>query len=149
MLVLKAAALRGLLMTATLTGCAAGSYGPAELTDQMSAGAYQPHNGDYAPNYWASTSIGSVMTTPAGETVYTFDKDEAGKSNCYADCAQDWPPVIAKSGAQPYGRMSLASRTDGARQWAYDDKPLYTFAKDSMHGDVKGENAGSVWHVVK
>jgi predicted lipoprotein with Yx(FWY)xxD motif len=149
MIVLKAVALSGLLMTAALTGCASSSYGPAAPADQTSAVAHQPHNRDYAPNYRASTSIGSVMTTPDGATVYTFDEDEAGKSNCYAECAQNWPPVIAGSDAEPYGRMSLADRTDGQRQWAYDGKPLYTFTKDSMHGDVKGENAGSVWHVVR
>jgi predicted lipoprotein with Yx(FWY)xxD motif len=28
-------------------------------------------------------------------------------------------------------------------------RPLYTYAEDAMHGDVKGENAGNMWHVVK
>ncbi len=60
-----------------------------------------------------------------------------------------WPPVIAVNGAQPYGRMSLASRDDGQWQWAYDGKPLYTFSNDQMHGDVKGEKAGNDWHVVR
>ena len=149
MLTLKAAALSGLLMTAALTGCTSGSYGPAAPAEQMSAATNQPHNGDYVPNHWASTSIGSVMTTSDGATVYTFDQDEPGKSNCYADCAQKWPPVIAAGNAEPYGRMTLANRTDGQRQWAYDGKLLYTFANDTMHGDVKGENAESVWHVVR
>ena len=149
MLTLKAAALSGLLMTTALTGCASGGYGPAAPADNMGAATHRPHNGDYVPNYRASTSIGSVMTTPGGATVYTFDRDEPGKSKCYADCARKWPPVIAAGDAEPYGRMSLASRTDGQRQWAYDGKPLYTFAQDSMHGDVKGENAGSAWHVVR
>lgn len=149
MTILKAAALSGLLLTVTLAGCTSSSYSPAAPVDQVGAATYRPDNGDYAPNYRASTSIGSVMTTPDGATVYTFDKDEAGKSNCYADCARNWPPVIAAGDAEPYGRMTLADRTDGQRQWAYDGKPLYTFAKDSMHGDIKGENAGSVWHVVR
>jgi len=149
MFTFKAAALAGLVVTVTLAGCTSNRYGPAVPADQVSAVSYQPHNGDYAPNYWASTSIGSVMTTPAGATVYTYDQDEPGKSNCYADCARNWPPVIAAGNAEPYGRMSLANRTDGQRQWAYDGKLLYTFAEDNMHGDIKGENAGSVWHVVR
>lgn len=45
--------------------------------------------------------------------------------------------------------MSLAARDDGQAQWAVDGKPLYTYAEDAMHGDVKGENAGKTWHVVK
>lgn len=148
MTILKIAALSSLIMAAALTGCSSSNHGPASA-GQPSSTVYEPHNEDFTPNYRASTSLGSVMTTPEGATVYTFDNDELGKSTCYADCAQTWPPVIASGGAQPYGRMSLASREDGQRQWAYDGKPLYTFAKDRMHGDVKGENAGDNWHVVR
>ncbi len=43
----------------------------------------------------------------------------------------------------------LLSRNDGQRQWAYDGNPLYTYAEDSMRGDVKGDDVGSVWHVVR
>jgi predicted lipoprotein with Yx(FWY)xxD motif len=149
MVVLKILALAGLAAGATLAGCAAGEYGAAKPPNPASQAIYKPSGGDYMPNYRASTSLGPVMTTPEGATVYTFDKDQAGRSNCYADCARNWPPVIAKDGALPYGRMSLSNRDDGQRQWAYDDKPLYTFAEDRMHGDVKGDNAGNVWHVVK
>ncbi len=49
---------------------------------------YQPRNEDFTPNYRASTSIGSVMTTRDGATVYTFDNDQPGRSTCYADCAK-------------------------------------------------------------
>jgi predicted lipoprotein with Yx(FWY)xxD motif len=148
MTILKIAALSSLIVAAALTGCSSSNYGPA-IADQMSSTVYKPHNQDFTPNYRASTSIGSVMTTREGATVYTFDKDQLSKPTCYADCAQKWPPVIAPDGAQPYGRMSLASRDDGRRQWAYDGKPLYTFSKDRMHGDVKGENAENDWHVVR
>jgi len=149
MTILKIAALSSLIMTVALAGCSSGTYGPTQHADQMSKAEYQPHNSDYVPNYRTSTSIGSVMTTPDGSTVYTFDKDQLGKSNCYADCARKWPPVIATDTSQPYGRMTLADRDGGERQWAYDGKPLYTYAEDNMHGDVKGENAGNVWHVVR
>jgi predicted lipoprotein with Yx(FWY)xxD motif len=146
---LTVATLSGLIMTAVLAGCSSSNYdlGPhanAEATTQ-----YRPANTDYMPNHMISTSIGKVMTTPQGSTVYTFDKDQIGKSNCYGDCARHWPPVLAVSGAQPYGRMSLAARQDGQEQWAVDGKPLYTYAEDSMHGDVKGQNSGNDWHVVK
>ena len=146
MTILRILALSGLIAGATLAGCASGEYGAAKQASQTT---YKPSGGDYMPNYRASTSLGSVMTTPDGATVYTFDKDQAGKSTCYTDCARNWPPVIAKDGALPYGRMSLSDRDDGQRQWAYDGKPLYTFVEDRMHGDVKGDNAGNAWHVVK
>jgi predicted lipoprotein with Yx(FWY)xxD motif len=142
--------LSSLIMAATLAACSSGDYhmGPhANVTG--TAPPYAPANTDYMPNYLASTSIGQVMTTPEGSTVYAFDRDQAGRSNCYGDCARHWPPVLATSGAQPCKRMSLVTRQDGQQQWAYDGRPLYTYGEDAMHGDVKGENAGNVWHVVK
>jgi predicted lipoprotein with Yx(FWY)xxD motif len=99
MTILKIAALSGLILAAALAGCSSSNYGPAS-TDQSST-VYRPHNEDFTPNYRASTSIGSVMTTREGATVYTFDNDQLGKSTCYADCARTWPPVIALDGAQP------------------------------------------------
>jgi predicted lipoprotein with Yx(FWY)xxD motif len=138
-----------LVIAATLAGCSSSNYDSAPHANAKGSTQTEPANVDYMPNYMASTSIGKVMTTPQGSTVYTFDEDQIGKSNCYGDCARHWPPVLAANGAQPYGRMSLAARQDGQEQWAYDGKPLYTYAEDAMHGDVKGENAGKVWHVVK
>jgi len=97
----------------------------------------------------ADSSIGPVMTTPGGRTVYTFDNDQPRQSNCYEACAKHWPPVMADGYAQEYGRMSLIYRADGQRQWAYDGDPLYTYAEDGVQGDVKGDDVGSVWHVVR
>src|SRR4051794_3126677 len=41
----------------------------------------------------------SILTNPAGLTLYTFDKDTGGKSACTGPCAQIWPPLLAKEGA--------------------------------------------------
>src|SRR5579871_4774679 len=35
---------------------------------------------------------GSYMTDFQGMTLYTFDKDTQGVSNCYNGCAKAWPP---------------------------------------------------------
>jgi len=145
MTILKIAALSSLIVAAGLAGCSLSNYDRGPHANQTSSTEYRPPG----TNYMANTAIGSVMTTPSGMTVYTFDRDQNGRSNCYADCARHWPPVIADGYAQEYGRMSLVSRTDGQRQWAYDGKPLYTYVEDGMHGDVNGENVGSVWHVVR
>jgi predicted lipoprotein with Yx(FWY)xxD motif len=149
MAMLSVAALPSLILTIALAGCSAGNYDSVEREDGVTPAEYRPLTIDYAPNFMARTSIGRVMTTPQGATIYTFGKDEIGKSNCHADCATQWPPIIAASGARPYGKMSLVRRHDGQQQWAYDGRPLYTYADDEMHGDVKGENVGNVWHVVR
>ena len=133
------------LAAAAIAGCSSGRYHTNTDASQSSDSEYRPSDN----NYMADTSVGSVMTTPQGMTVYTFDKDQPGTSNCYGDCAMKWPPVTGDGYAQESGRMSLITRTDGQRQWAYEGMPLYTYHEDAMAGDVKGDNIGNVWHVVK
>lgn len=90
-----------------------------------------------------------VLVNAAGMTVYTFDKDTAnsGKSACNGPCAEAWPPVPASARvAAPY---SVVTRDDGAKQLAYQGKPLYLFKKDAKPGDRAGDNFKDIWHVVK
>ena len=84
-----------------------------------------------------------------GMTLYTYGKDSEGQSNCTEHCADIWPPLIAEEGAQPSGEWSLVTRPDGTVQWAYDGKPLYTYAKDKQPGDTTGDTLMGVWHVAK
>jgi len=99
--------------------------------------------------YMADSSVGPVMTTPQGMTVYTYDQDTPGVSNCYGECATHWPPVTASAAAQPYGNMTIINRSDGRRQWAYNGRPLYTYVDDTKGGDAMGDKEGGVWHVVQ
>lgn len=145
----KILTLSSLIMAAALAGCSSSNTDRGSRASPAISTQYKPASTGYMPNYMVSTSVGRVMTTPQGSTVYTFDEDGIGDSNCYGDCARQWPPVLASDDAQPYGRMSLVLREGGQQQWAVDGKPLYTYAEDAMHGDVKGENADTVWHVVK
>jgi len=94
------------------------------------------------------TSV-SVYTDANGMTLYTFDKDEKGKSNCYDKCAANWPPLKAEAGAKAVDEWSVVDRTDGTKMWAYDGKPVYTFVKDKKAGDTTGEGVAGAWHVVK
>jgi len=94
----------------------------------------------------SKTDKGNVLTDAKGMTLYTFDKDEAGKSNCYDTCATNWPPVKADTGAQPDGDFTVVERTDGTAQWAYKGKPLYLWVKDTKPGDMTGDGVNDVWH---
>jgi len=91
-----------------------------------------------------------VMTNTAGMTLYTFDKDAvgSGKSACSGQCAQNWPPFLAASDSKSGGDWSVVARDDGSRQWAYQGKPLYLWAKDKQPGDKTGDGFNKVWHVV-
>ncbi|TPM23967.1 hypothetical protein, partial [Mesorhizobium sp. B2-3-6] len=90
-----------------------------------------------------------IYTDANGMTLYTYDKDEKGKTNCYDKCATNWPPLKAETGAKADDEWTVVDRTDGTKMWAYDGKPVYTFIKDKKAGDVSGDGVGGVWHIVK
>jgi predicted lipoprotein with Yx(FWY)xxD motif len=79
-------------------------------------------------------------------TLYTFDKDAVGVTNCYDKCAENWPPLIADAGAAADGDFTLVDRTDGSKMWAYKGWPLYFWVKDEKPGDTTGDMVGEVWH---
>ena len=89
------------------------------------------------------------VLTASGRTLYTFDKDAAGKSNCNAACAAAWPPFLVKDGEPAPAGFRAITRDDGTRQWALNEKPVYFYAADSYAGDAKGDGKGGVWHVVR
>ena len=96
-----------------------------------------------------TTAQGSVYTDARGMTLYTFDKDTAGKSSCDGDCAIKWPPFKAEAGAKAEGEWTVVKRTDGSMMWAYDGKPLYTYQGDMKAGDMTGDGVGGNWHIAK
>ncbi|MDF0596807.1 hypothetical protein [Psychromarinibacter halotolerans] len=89
-----------------------------------------------------------VLADGDGMTLYIFDNDTAGTSNCYGGCAKSWPPFIAAAGASAEGAFTLVERKDGAMQWALDGQPLYYWAGDRKPGDINGDGVGGVWHVL-
>jgi predicted lipoprotein with Yx(FWY)xxD motif len=95
-------------------------------------------------------SSGGMLVNATGMTLYTFDKDAAGKSNCNGPCATNWPPLMAEAAAKPSGDWTVVTRDDGGKQWAYKGKPLYLWIKDTKPGDATGEGmANNTWHVAK
>ena len=93
------------------------------------------------------TTKGTALVDLNGMTLYVFDRDSAGKSNCNAECAIDWPPLIADTDAQASGSFSFITRQDGRKQWAYKGKPLYTWTKDKEPGEATGDGVNNVWHI--
>jgi predicted lipoprotein with Yx(FWY)xxD motif len=90
-----------------------------------------------------------MLVDAHGMVLYSYDKDGKGVSNCNDACAKNWPPLMAPAGAKAEGEWSLVKRADGTEQWAYDGKPLYTFAADKAPSDATGDGKMGVWHVVK
>jgi predicted lipoprotein with Yx(FWY)xxD motif len=85
-----------------------------------------------------------------GRTLYTFDNDKTpGQSACSGGCAKNWPAAAADANDKASGDWSIISGADGVKQWAYKDKPLYTFAADKKPGDTSGDGFKNVWHTAK
>ena len=112
------------------------------------AACASPMMASEGPGTTRDTSLGKVLTDAKGMTLYTYDKDQLGKSNCTGMCAVFWPPVMAADNAKLTGEFTLVAR-DGTKQWAYKGKPLYTYLPDSKPGDVAGDGADGVWHAAK
>ncbi|MCB5160592.1 hypothetical protein [Marinomonas algarum] len=90
------------------------------------------------------------LTDQAGMTLYTFDKDAGGQSNCYDGCAVKWPPYVAKAGDKLIEGLGVTERKDGTMQWTYKNEPLYTWVGDKKKGDATGDGKGNgTWHIAE
>lgn len=93
---------------------------------------------------------GVYLTDFAGMTLYTYKKDTAGKSTCTDSCLTIWPAYSSGATAQktfPTG-ISVITRDDGSKQFAWKGMPLYYYAKDVKPGDTMGDGVGKVWQIV-
>lgn len=95
------------------------------------------------------TTAGAVLVDSKGKTLYTYDRDAVGQSNCTGACAVAWPPAEATAGAMATGQFSIVMRSGATRQWAYKGKPLYGYIKDSKPGDITGDGDDGIWHAAK
>ena len=133
-------AISALLLTFTFTG-------PAE--------AKYRGGGSGASAAGSGTTAGApAMTGRLGDQVFLMDadridNDSAGVSTCYDACAQNWPPLLAAAGTDLPGGYSLIERTDGTRQVAYNDRPLYLWAQDVAPGQMTGDGVNGVWRVAR
>jgi predicted lipoprotein with Yx(FWY)xxD motif len=101
------------------------------------------------------TSLGSILVSSSGRTLYEFTRDHAGKSSCatISGCSEIWPSLKA-SGHPTAGsgvKASLLSSTSG-HQVTYAGHPLYTYSGDSGPGEtsyVGAKQFGGTWYAIK
>jgi predicted lipoprotein with Yx(FWY)xxD motif len=102
------------------------------------------------------TSIGKVLATRAGMSLYLFKADKHGKSACYGKCATFWPPLL-KKGKLTAGTglraklLGTTKRKNGTLQVTYAGHPLYRFKLDKKVGQVAGQGQdffGGKWYVL-
>lgn len=117
------------------------------VTPAMAAGYGATAKKGAAMHEMSSDAMGGRLMTADGMSLYMFDKDGDGKSNCYGKCAKEWPPMKAPANVTPSSHFSVIKRKDGTRQWAWMGKPLYMFDEDKVAGDIKGGSYSPDWHV--
>ena len=100
------------------------------------------------PAKMADTAKGKAWVDAKGMTLYIFDKDAAGKSNCNDKCTTAWPPLMAAADDKAAGDWTVIVRNDGSKQWAHKGKPLYRWTSDKKPGDVTGDGVNG-FHVAK
>jgi predicted lipoprotein with Yx(FWY)xxD motif len=146
----------------TAPGAAAGaaSSPAAGYTGGAGYGAPPPS----APGPTAATAavttrrvpLGTILTDPAGRSLYLFAADTGTTSTCAGACAQAWPPLLTTAdasagvGVMP-SLLGTTRRGDGTLQVTYAGHPLYRYAGDSAAGQTHGEGLkvfGAGWYVL-
>lgn len=100
------------------------------------------------------TTIGYVLATGTGMTVYWYSDDArgSGKSSCTGGCLAAWPAVtgspVAAAGVRLSGKLGTITRPGGVVQATYNGYPLYTYAADMSAGSTSGNGVGGVWHII-
>ena len=147
------------LLGLTAAGCGSGDSSSSSTTAASSTTAPTSAGGsggaatiDVADN----PDLGQILTDADGNTVYLFEKDEDGTSNCSGECATEWPPVTTSGSAKAgdgadQSLISTTKRDDGSMQVTYDGHPLYLYAGDTNPGDTTGnglELYGAEWYAI-
>jgi predicted lipoprotein with Yx(FWY)xxD motif len=89
----------------------------------------------------------TILTDAKDMTLYIWDKDAVGVSNCYDQCAVNWPPLLVPADTAVTGDFTLVDRTDSDMSIvAYKGWPLYLWIKDTKPGDTTGDGVGGTWH---
>lgn len=92
-----------------------------------------------------------ILTDSAGNTLYIFDNDEAGVSNCTEDCTGIWPPLTVdgeSTAGDGVGTLATFMRDDGSLQVTHEEQPLYYYSADDAPGDRNGDGLGGIWHII-
>ena len=117
------------------------------VVSTLAFGAFEAFAATTEPAAMGDTVKGKIWVNTKGMTLYSFDKDVAGKSNCNDKCATEWPPLAAAADSKASGDWTIVARDDGSKMWAYKGQPLYTFVDDKKAGDVTGDNVDG-FHIV-
>jgi predicted lipoprotein with Yx(FWY)xxD motif len=101
------------------------------------------------------SEFGTMLFDSKKQATYIFENDPKGKTVCYGECAEAWPPVLSKGKPKAgdgvdASLLGTVKRRNGARQVTYAGKPLYFYSHEGP-GEVRCHNVnlnGGFWWVV-
>lgn len=96
-----------------------------------------------------SEDWGQHLVTGHGMSVYLYVLDEGGVIACVDACTNNWRPVVVDDAASATvgdgvdeTLIGTIVRPDGSLQVTFGGWPLYTFARDTQPGHVRGQGLG-------
>lgn len=92
--------------------------------------------------------VWSYKSFPTFLPLYIFDGEPSGTSTCDRVCADVWPIIRAAGDAKPMGDWTIVQRADGRKQWAFKDKPVYTYFED-LPNDPHGVGKDQYWYLAE
>ena len=136
---------RRLLFALTLAAAALASTGAAlgHSAHASSAGAVVSTR---------HTSLGTILVTSSGKTLYLNTGDKPPHFACSGGCLAAWPPYKTSGAPKASGKAKAADLgtvkgPGGVTMVTYKGHPLYTFTSDSKSQPTSGEGVNSFFVV--
>ncbi len=92
------------------------------------------------PGKWIYKSFPGLLA------LYIFDGEPAGQSTCDSVCSAVWPIIRAEANDKPMGLWTIVKRDDGRFQWAFRNKPVYTYFEDQPN-EARGGGKDKDWYL--
>jgi predicted lipoprotein with Yx(FWY)xxD motif len=92
------------------------------------------------PGTWSYKSFPKLLP------LYIFKGEPDGRSLCDRGCTAVWPIIQAEKNDKPVGLWTIVKREDGRLQWAYKNRPVYTYFEDRPN-DAKGVGKNMDWYL--
>lgn len=140
------------LMISTLTACGGGSssYSGDDNSNDNSADQDIVVEGQTsAPVTSNNNDLGDLFIDENELTLYIFEQDENGVSNCLNSCATIWPPLLASNQSVESKDFTTTTRENGDKQWSFKGYPLYLYSGDSNPGETNGQGLQNHWFVAQ
>jgi len=129
----------GLLKTATAT--------LAALTLGAGVSFAESHGNKYVHSLPSGGQV--FMMYQDHMSLYTYANDTPGRSSCYGECAEAWPPAILDADVVLGENYGLVEREDGSMQAAFKGQPLYLSVLDTKVGETNGDGVEGVWFLAR